>query len=130
MDYLPGPFTALIVIAAIVLTSAIKIASEHERFAVFRLGRFLGFKGPGVCYKVPGAAERWVRIKPGDVGEMMDTNLANIQSVDVPVRVDGKASIGQPVRVTRFDGDQLVVTLDPYQDRTVVCQKCGHINQL
>jgi hypothetical protein len=63
MDFLPGPFVTLVVVAAFILASGIKIASEHERFAVFRLGRFIGFKGPGLCFKL-GTTEKWVRIKP------------------------------------------------------------------
>lgn len=119
----------LIVIVGVVVVSGIKIASEHERFAVFGLGRFMGFKGPGLCYKF-GNTEKWVRIKPGDRGELMDTSLANINSINVPVRVDGKVGIGQPIRVTGFQGDQLLVIADSVEGRSVVCQKCGHVNQL
>lgn len=129
MDFLPGPFVTFLVIVGILLASGIKIGSEHERFAVFRLGRFIGFKGPGVCFKL-GTAEKWVRIKPGDRGELMDTALAKIHDIDLPVQVDGKASIGQVIRVKGFQGDQLWVTPDSFQGRTVICQKCGYVNQI
>ena len=112
-----------------VLVTGIKIASEDERFAVFRLGRFLGFKGPGILYKF-GYIEKWVRIKPGDCGELMDTSLANINSINVPVQVDGKVAIGKPIRVTRFRGEQLLVTANLVENRSVVCQKCGYVNQI
>jgi hypothetical protein len=127
MDFLPGPIQIILFIVAVFLATGIKIASEHERFAVFRLGRFLGFKGPGLCFKL-GNTEKWIRIKPGDRGELMNTALANINGADVPVQVEGKAAIGQFVRVTGFRGDQLFVSPDPTQVRTVTCQKCGHVN--
>jgi regulator of protease activity HflC (stomatin/prohibitin superfamily) len=38
----------LAVVVLIVLTSSLKIAGESERFAVFILGRFQAFKGPGL----------------------------------------------------------------------------------
>jgi regulator of protease activity HflC (stomatin/prohibitin superfamily) len=42
----------LIVILAI-LSSAIKIVKEYERLVVFRLGRLIGFKGPGLTFIIP-----------------------------------------------------------------------------
>ncbi len=129
MQFIPVPFLVFLLIVAFVLASGLKIASEHERFAVFRLGRFFGFRGPGLAYKLM-YIEKWVKIKPGDRGELMDNGLAKIHEVDVPVQVDGKASIGQVIRVKGFQGDQLWVTPDSFQGRTVVCQKCGHVNQI
>jgi regulator of protease activity HflC (stomatin/prohibitin superfamily) len=47
------PFTFLIIaIAAIV--SGIKILKEYERGVVFRLGRMVGARGPGMVYIIPG----------------------------------------------------------------------------
>lgn len=51
-----GAGLAVIIILAIVvaiLFSAIKIAREYERGVVFRLGRLLGVKGPGLFLLVP-----------------------------------------------------------------------------
>jgi regulator of protease activity HflC (stomatin/prohibitin superfamily) len=42
----------LIVILAI-LSSSIKIVKEYERLVVFRLGRLIGFKGPGLTFIIP-----------------------------------------------------------------------------
>jgi len=43
----------VIVILAIILFSSIKIAREYERGVVFRLGRLLGVKGPGLYLLIP-----------------------------------------------------------------------------
>ena len=47
------PLTFLIIALAIVL-SGIKILKEYERAVVFRLGRMVGSRGPGITYIIPG----------------------------------------------------------------------------
>jgi len=53
------PFTLLITLAMILfigvplLSSSIKIIREYERAVVFRLGRLLGAKGPGIVVVIP-----------------------------------------------------------------------------
>jgi len=43
----------IVVLAIIFLFAAIKIAREYERGVVFRLGRLLGIKGPGLFILIP-----------------------------------------------------------------------------
>ena len=43
----------LLVIAVIFLFTALKVAREYERGVVFRLGRLIGIKGPGLFLLVP-----------------------------------------------------------------------------
>ena len=47
------PLTFLIIVLAIIL-SGIKILKEYERAVVFRLGRMVGSRGPGITYIIPG----------------------------------------------------------------------------
>lgn len=42
-----------IIILVIILASAIKVVNEYERAVVFRLGRLLGAKGPGIFIIIP-----------------------------------------------------------------------------
>jgi hypothetical protein len=56
--------------------------------------------------------------------------LAASSIVDVPVRVDGLASIGQSVRIQSSTDKDAVVVLDTVRPREFVCQKCGHINRI
>jgi len=44
---------AIAIFLLIVLFSAIKIANEYERGVVFRLGRLIGVKGPGIFFVIP-----------------------------------------------------------------------------
>ncbi len=52
---------AAMVFAGLVLFSAFKVLREYERAVVFRLGRFVGVRGPGLVLLIPGL-ERMVRI--------------------------------------------------------------------
>lgn len=44
---------AIVILALIFLTSAIKILQEYERSVIFRLGRAIGVKGPGLIILIP-----------------------------------------------------------------------------
>jgi regulator of protease activity HflC (stomatin/prohibitin superfamily) len=44
---------AVIILAIILLASAIRIVPEYERLVVFRLGRCIGAKGPGIVFLIP-----------------------------------------------------------------------------
>ncbi|MDD5529349.1 MAG: slipin family protein [bacterium] len=44
----------VVVIAIMILANAIRILPEYERGVVFRLGRFVGVKGPGFVLIIPG----------------------------------------------------------------------------
>lgn len=51
----------LVVVALIILWNAIKIVPEYQRLVVFRLGRCIGDKGPGLVLLVP-VIDRAVRV--------------------------------------------------------------------
>jgi len=51
---LPSGFFFLIIFILIVAASAIKILREYERGVIFRLGRLIGAKGPGIIFIIPG----------------------------------------------------------------------------
>jgi len=55
-----GVFT-IIVIAVIILASAIRILREYERGVIFRLGRLVGEKGPGLILLIP-IIDRMVKV--------------------------------------------------------------------
>jgi regulator of protease activity HflC (stomatin/prohibitin superfamily) len=43
----------LVVLAVLILSAAIKIVREYQRLVVFRLGRAIGEKGPGIVFLIP-----------------------------------------------------------------------------
>jgi len=44
----------VVLLALVVASSSIRIAREYERGVVFRLGRLIALKGPGLFFKYPG----------------------------------------------------------------------------
>ena len=49
-----GPLATFFIIVVILIISGIKILKEYERAVVFRLGRMVGARGPGMVYVIPG----------------------------------------------------------------------------
>jgi regulator of protease activity HflC (stomatin/prohibitin superfamily) len=46
-------YFVIAIVVIIVLSAAIKIVQEYERGGVFRLGRFVGLRGPGLVFIIP-----------------------------------------------------------------------------
>lgn len=61
INELIGPFGIAFIIVAIVLISGIKILREYQRAVIFRLGRMVASRGPGIIYVIP-LVERMVRV--------------------------------------------------------------------
>src|SRR5674476_406089 len=43
----------IIILAAVVLPQAVRILREYERGVIFRLGKLIGAKGPGLIFLIP-----------------------------------------------------------------------------
>jgi len=56
-----GPLVLLLVILLVLVFSAVKVVQEYERGVVFRLGRLVGARGPGLILLIPGV-ERMVKV--------------------------------------------------------------------
>jgi len=46
-------YFVIAIVVIILLSAALKIVQEYERGAVFRLGRFVGLRGPGLVFLIP-----------------------------------------------------------------------------
>jgi len=80
-------FVALVVL--MVLSSAIKIVQEYERAGIFRLGRFVGVRGPGLVLIIPfieRARKVDLRVVTMDVPQQECITLDNVTvSVDAVI---------------------------------------------
>jgi len=56
-----GPIGTVFIVAVVMLISGIKIIREYQRAVIFRLGRMVPPRGPGIIYVVP-FVEKMVRI--------------------------------------------------------------------
>jgi regulator of protease activity HflC (stomatin/prohibitin superfamily) len=76
----------LIILAIIILPQAIRILREYERGVIFRLGKLLGAKGPGLIFLIP-IVDRMVRMDLRVV--TIDVARQEVMTRDnVPVSVD------------------------------------------
>src|SRR5512143_3685059 len=63
----------VVILALLLFTSAVKVVQEYERGVIFRLGRVMGAKGPGLFFIIPG------------IDRMMKIDLRVI-TMDVPAQ--------------------------------------------
>ena len=76
----------VIIVAAIVLPQAMRILREYERGVIFRLGKLIGAKGPGLIFLIP-VVDRMVKIDLRVV--TIDVAKQEVMTRDnVPVTVD------------------------------------------
>ena len=61
MQQVPVIAIVVVVFAVIILSNAIKVLREYERGVVFRLGRLIRAKGPGIIFLIP-IVDRMVRV--------------------------------------------------------------------
>jgi regulator of protease activity HflC (stomatin/prohibitin superfamily) len=79
-------FVALLVLAFILLPQMIRILREYERGVIFRLGKLLGTKGPGLIFLIP-IVDRMVKMDLRVV--TIDVARQEVMTRDnVPVTVD------------------------------------------
>ncbi|HAC45683.1 MAG TPA: hypothetical protein DCF65_06390, partial [Chloroflexi bacterium] len=52
----------IVVLLLIIVFSSLRIANEYERGVVFRLGRLIPLKGPGLFFIIPFGIDRLVKI--------------------------------------------------------------------
>src|SRR5438067_7485110 len=57
-----GLIVVILVVALIAVFSSLRIANEYERGVVFRLGRLIALKGPGLFFIIPFGIDRLVKI--------------------------------------------------------------------
>ena len=93
MAGLPVGLLFVIIFLLILAASAIKILREYERGVIFRLGRLIGAKGPGIIFIIPGV-DKLLRIS-------LRTVALEIPPQDVITRGPGtsgswKASLNGP----------------------------------
>src|SRR5713101_9320206 len=57
-----GAVMTLVLIGVVLLVSGVKVLKEYERAVIFRLGRLVPSRGPGIIYVIP-VIERMQRVE-------------------------------------------------------------------
>ena len=68
---------ALLLFMTVFLTASIRIVREDARLSVYRLGRYIGDKGPGIVLLIP-IVDRGFLIELGDVEKTPSTKMVGI----------------------------------------------------
>jgi len=108
---------SILFMGIIFLASAIRIVREEYRLSVYRLGRYIGDKGPGIVLLIP-VIDRGVLKQLGEADKITDRGLGGAVGearttvyTDGKVLVDGREwdamsqspiSVGQRVRVVKI----------------------------
>jgi regulator of protease activity HflC (stomatin/prohibitin superfamily) len=86
MENASGYIIGLVIFLVIVLLAGIRIVREYERGVIFRLGRLVGAKGPGIFYVIP-LVDKMIKIDLRVV--TMDVQKQELMTRDnVPATVD------------------------------------------
>lgn len=81
-----GLLIFLVVVGIIILMASIRIVTEYERGVIFRLGRLVGAKGPGLFFLIP-IVDRMVKVSLRTVN--FDVQPQEVITKDnVPVKVN------------------------------------------
>ncbi len=96
----------LIVFLIIVASASIKILREYERGVIFRLGRLIGAKGPGLIFIIPGV-DKLLRIS-------LRTVALEIPPQDVITRDNISITVNAVVYFRVLDPNKAVVEVENY----------------
>src|SRR5499425_1909197 len=102
---MPGAWAGLVIVAAFVL-SGLKILREYERAVVFRLGRLVGARGPGVIYVIPGI-EKSLRID-------LRTITMDVPTQDVITKDNVSIKVNAVLYFRVVDPNRAVVEVENY----------------
>ena len=103
---LPLGLLFVIIFLLILAASAIKVLREYERGVIFRLGRLIGAKGPGLIFIIPGV-DKLLRIS-------LRTVALEIPPQDVITRDNVSLKVNAVVYFRVVDPNKAVVEVENY----------------
>ncbi len=106
MTGLPSGLFFLIIFLVILAASAIKVLREYERGVIFRLGRLIGAKGPGIFFIIPGV-DKMIRVS-------LRLVTMDIPPQDVITRDNVSIKVNAVVYFRVVDPNRAVVEVENY----------------
>jgi len=97
---------AIVLAAVFFLASAVRILREYERGVVFRLGRFLKVKGPGLILLIPGL-DKMVKVS-------LRTVAMDIPPQDVITKDNVSIKVSAVVYFRVIDPDRAIIQVEDY----------------
>jgi len=105
----PILFTILFFVV-LILSSAIKILREYERGVVFRLGRLIGAKGPGLIFLIP-LVDRMVRVS-------LRTIVMDVPPQDIITKDNVSLKVNAVVYFRVVQAEKAIVEVEDYLNAT------------
>ena len=100
----------IIFFVIIILSSAIRILREYERGVIFRLGRLIGAKGPGLILLIP-VVDRMVRVS-------LRTVVMDVPPQDVITKDNVSLKVNAVVYFRVVHAEKAIVEVERYLDAT------------
>jgi regulator of protease activity HflC (stomatin/prohibitin superfamily) len=99
-------FVTLVILGIFLFSSAIKVLREYERAVVFRLGRAIGTKGPGLVFLIP-IVDKMVRIP-------LRTVAMDVPPQDVITRDNVTVKVNAVIYFRVLDANRAVLEVENY----------------
>ncbi|TAL66839.1 MAG: slipin family protein [Bacteroidetes bacterium] len=104
--FMSAPFLIIVAFFVIVLFSALKILREYERAVIFRLGRLIGVKGPGLIILIP-FIDKMVRVS-------LRTVAMDVQPQDVITKDNISIKVNAVLYFRVVEADRAIVSVENY----------------
>ncbi len=103
-------FILVIIIAIFLIASMIKILREYERGVIFRLGRLIGIKGPGIIILIP-LVDRMVKIS-------LRTIVMDVPPQDIITKDNVSVKVNAVIYFRVLGADKAVVEVENFMFAT------------
>jgi regulator of protease activity HflC (stomatin/prohibitin superfamily) len=119
-------YLALLILVVLFLYNAVKILNEYERGVVFRLGRVIGAKGPGLILLIP-VIDKMVRVG-------LRVVALDVPAQDVITRDNVSIKVSAVVYFRVIDPNRAIVSVENYLyatsqlSQTTLRSVCGQAN--
>jgi len=106
-----GAVIFLVIIVIIILMASIRVVTEYERGVIFRLGRLVGAKGPGLFFLIP-IVDRMVKVS-------LRTMNFDVQPQEVITKDNVPVKVNAVVYFRIIDPCKSVVEVENYRFATL-----------
>ncbi len=101
---------AIVVIIILFLYAALKVVKEYERLVVFRLGRLVGSRGPGLIVLIP-VIDRYVRVS-------LRVITADVPTQEVITKDNVTTSVNAVIYYRVIDANNAIVNVEDFTKAT------------
>jgi regulator of protease activity HflC (stomatin/prohibitin superfamily) len=110
MENLSAYISIIVVFVLLLFASAVRILKEYERAVIFRLGRLIGAKGPGIVLLIP-VVDRMVRVS-------LRTIVLDVPPQDVITKDNVSIKVNAVLYFRVVQSEKAIVEVERYLDAT------------